>query len=298
MIKLELPNDTFSDSLGLCIEDIPQSKLEYKSKLQRSRGLLKRQSAVYSQRANSMDLHLFTPSMRAKKMNLVPECGDELTKNDLVSLYKDVFSKKGSKARSIYNRIKISSKEYCSICLVGTVSTLDHYLPKARYPAFSIEPNNLIPACSDCNKGKGASIISSRGEHVLHPYFSHNKFYEEKWLSAEVVEEIPVRLRYFVRPPVTWSANDIALIEEHFTSFKLAAKFSTYVSAHLITAIDNVDMAINEYNRTPDSIKKDFLKSAESRPNKNSPVVAMFEALSRSDWFCSDVRRHQTGSMI
>ncbi|MEI8644086.1 hypothetical protein P4S60_00190 [Pseudoalteromonas sp. Hal040] len=298
MIKLEPIKETVSECFDLCVSDIAPNKHYYRNRLEQDKIFLLGQSSTYKMRSRAKELHFFIAMPIARGECVLPIRGCQLTKNELVDLYKNYFSKKGTRARAVYDKIFISSKEQCSMCLVGTVSSLDHYLPKSRYPALSIEPLNLIPACNDCNRGKGTSVFSKKEDHFLHPYFSEEKFYNENWLCAEVIEEVPVRLRYYVNPPRSWSVDDIALIEEHFHSFKLAVKFSTFVSSHLLTAVDNVDRAINKYKRTPKGIKEDFLESAKSRPNKNSPVRVMFEALSRSHWFCSGVRRNETKSMI
>lgn len=291
MIKLDLPIDTVENTFDSCLSDISDSQLEYITKLFNAKNSLIAQSELYVEKAFSIDLHVFVPSRRARPDDLVPECGDEVTKGDLVKLYKDTLSRAGTRSRKIYNRIKLSSGESCSICVVGTVTTLDHYLPKARYPAFSVDPNNLIPACAECNKGKGASLLSAKEDHVLHPYFSDGKFYNDKWLKAEVIESLPVRLRFYVDAPESWDESEVTLITKHFDSFSLGDKYSLYIACHLITAIDGVDRSINIDTRTLDSIKGYFIAQARSRPSVNSPVAAMYRALSDSDWFCSESRQ-------
>ncbi|MBU1376327.1 MAG: hypothetical protein KKE02_14725 [Alphaproteobacteria bacterium] len=60
----------------------------------------------------------------------------------------------------------------CPMCGSGTTGTLDHYLPRAVYPEFSIFSLNLVPACSHCNSGeKGSTITGDDDEYFLHPYF-------------------------------------------------------------------------------------------------------------------------------
>ena len=53
--------------------------------------------------------------------------------------------------------------EKCPFCGIGTVSTLDHYLPKSKYPALAITPKNMIPACRDCNwERKGHFLLRTQ----------------------------------------------------------------------------------------------------------------------------------------
>ncbi len=298
MIKLPLPIDDHSISLDSCLSDLPSSKLACKFRLSRAKKSLVMQSQVYAHRANSIDLHKFESSSRAKPDAKVAHCGSEVSKGDLVALYKDTFSKKGTVSRSIYNKIKLSSKERCSICLVGEAETLDHYLPKARYPAFAVDPQNLIPACTKCNKGKGASLLEKKGEHVLHPYFSSNKFYDDLWLKAEVIEETPVKVRFYVDPPLNWTDDDITLVKTHFDDFDLADKFSLFVLPTVVSEIDTVNLSLNKYEFSVQSIQEDFLYKAQKRPTINSPIAAMYRAMSQSRWFCSEPRKHEENGYI
>ena len=45
----------------------------------------------------------------------------------------------------------------CPFCGRDQVGTLDHYLPKSRYPELSVLGANLVPACETCNRLKGTS---------------------------------------------------------------------------------------------------------------------------------------------
>lgn len=61
----------------------------------------------------------------------------------------------------------------CPMCGSSGGRSLDHALPKAEYPEFSILRENLVPACTICNsdeKGVGHSgAVPS--ERLIHPYY-------------------------------------------------------------------------------------------------------------------------------
>jgi 5-methylcytosine-specific restriction endonuclease McrA len=57
----------------------------------------------------------------------------------------------------------------CLLCGLGQATTLDHYLPKARYPEYAILRANLVPACARCNTLK-RDTVPAQGRFV-HPYF-------------------------------------------------------------------------------------------------------------------------------
>lgn len=62
----------------------------------------------------------------------------------------------------------------CPVCGSPVTGSLDHYLPRAVYPEFSIMRANLMPACMHCNSGvKGDTVHGVGNERFIHPYFDH-----------------------------------------------------------------------------------------------------------------------------
>ncbi len=61
----------------------------------------------------------------------------------------------------------------CPMCGSHTTGSLDHVLPRAVYPEFSIMRANLVPACMHCNSASKGN--KHRGpvppERFIHPYF-------------------------------------------------------------------------------------------------------------------------------
>ncbi|EGR2475303.1 HNH endonuclease [Vibrio cholerae] len=62
---------------------------------------------------------------------------------------------------------------FCPCCgEPGKPGTLDHYLPKSKYPEFSIVVENLTPMCTDCQELKGSDVQDEDGNKVyIHPYY-------------------------------------------------------------------------------------------------------------------------------
>ena len=53
-------------------------------------------------------------------------------------LYKSNLARKGSRSRRFYDRLKMAAPgDICPLCNQRVVKTLDHYLPKADYPALA-----------------------------------------------------------------------------------------------------------------------------------------------------------------
>lgn len=61
---------------------------------------------------------------------------------------------------------------HCAYCDIGTISTMDHFIPKDDFPEYAIHPYNLIPACSICNGKKLDAFLKNDGSLlVFNPYF-------------------------------------------------------------------------------------------------------------------------------
>jgi hypothetical protein len=63
------------------------------------------------------------------------------------------------------------SPDVCSMCGSLKTGTLDHFLPKDKFPEFAIYAPNLVPAC-DCNIKRRTNYKGKLvGQRALHPYF-------------------------------------------------------------------------------------------------------------------------------
>lgn len=63
--------------------------------------------------------------------------------------------------------------DICPSCGSPAVTeTLDHYLPKGKYPHFAITPANLTPMCDPCQRRKGEKTgNAATPRFFIHPYF-------------------------------------------------------------------------------------------------------------------------------
>lgn len=75
---------------------------------------------------------------------------------------------------------------FCPFCGEEVIpSTLDHFLPKEKFPEYAICLNNLIPMCTKCQgkDAKGEKILSLNNQRIfLNPYFDSI----EEFLTLEI----------------------------------------------------------------------------------------------------------------
>lgn len=64
----------------------------------------------------------------------------------------------------------------CAYCGIDGIDGMDHYIPKDKFPEYSVHPLNLIPACSFCNEKKSDKFLSGtqiKERIFFNPYFDN-----------------------------------------------------------------------------------------------------------------------------
>ncbi|MEE4999182.1 hypothetical protein V2K22_20730 [Pseudomonas alliivorans] len=272
------PADVFQD----CIRGISKASLRAKFKLIEAAHVA--QASDYSKKARSAKLYRY-PEFDGGKSDAVV---GGITKNDFYKLYVQYFAGDKKPARTYYDALFMSSpNQKCPYCAIGDVYTLDHYLPKSKFPQFSTLVTNLVPACRDCNEGsKRTSSASSFGDQTLHPYFDKGGYYNAQWLFANIIESSPPVVEFYVSCPLSWSMDEQKRVQAHFEGFRLKTRYGiraagelTSVNTRLIMHYSNASMAKIRAN-----INETY--TAEQSLNANSWMTAMYMALVRSDWYC------------
>lgn len=64
-----------------------------------------------------------------------------------------------------------TAHQVCPMCGSFHSGTLDHYLPKHDFPAFSVFSLNLVPACLCNSKRRNLLTGENPDERILHPYY-------------------------------------------------------------------------------------------------------------------------------
>lgn len=207
-----------------------------------------------------------------------------VTKSDLKSLYSSYMVPAGKPARSIYNLLKNLS-ELCPFCDAGFVKNLDHYLPKAKYPQFSVLTANLVPVCRDCNTEKNDANALRADQQTLHPYFIAPKFTQRQWLFARVSERNNISFEFYVSPPAEWGADEKGCVRTHFSEYKLSRKYTILAAQHYSSI-----RPLFRLQKSADAVLEllQGLERNEADLQVNSWRRAMAQALLRSDWFCRE----------
>jgi hypothetical protein len=231
----------------------------------------------YETRATSSDLHLIPTAT---------SIGGAVTRDEMVRLYEQRMARRDSPGRPVYDQLKLLPEgDRCPFCDQRRVSTLDHILPKALYPALAVLPINLVGACMECNKAKHVTAPTTPGEVALHPYFEDIS--RDLWLCAQVIHQHPAAVIFYVSPAPGWSRALTERVRSHFELYGL----STLYSSEAAREISNIRKNLQTYFDIDgaDAVRSELLRQWGSRrANRlNSWQTATYEALSHDTWFYS-----------
>ncbi|WP_163511253.1 HNH endonuclease [Fodinicola acaciae] len=226
-------------------------------------------------------------SAAAANLHLLKSADFNLTgisKKEVVRLYDGRMAKRRSAGRHIYDELMLlPANGLCPLCGHRDVSTLDHHLPKTAFFALAVTPLNLIAVCMECNKVKGNRVASTADEQTMHPYFDDIE--RQPWLYAEVIETLPVAVRFYVRCPDSWGEVLKRRTESHFKRFKLARLYAVQAAQEL----QNIRYQVDALRRkgSASRVHRFLQECAESRRkvHLNSWQTAMYSALESSTWF-------------
>jgi 5-methylcytosine-specific restriction endonuclease McrA len=237
----------------------------------------------YEQKAKAKQLYSIPPNNCYNNEIIL----GSVTKEELKNVYESRMVKGSKNARDIYDSLLSQSPlGKCPFCGFGQATTLDHYLPKAKYPQFSVLPFNLVPSCKDCNKGKSTAIATTAEDQSLHPYFDHQNFIDDQWLYARVIETKPATIYFFVKAPEQWNDISKERVKAHFKAFKLDLRYPVEVAEQLACLRHSL-IALYQLGGL-NGIRKHLTNEAKSSGllHRNSWQTAMFQALVESDWYC------------
>lgn len=93
---------------------------------------------------------------------------DNYTFSSIQNYYSEYYSGRTLfKYREYMEQLVEQRCPICDCSFAYSQVTLDHILPKSKFPFLSITPINLVPTCYNCNMRKNDGIPSK----VLNPYF-------------------------------------------------------------------------------------------------------------------------------
>ena len=237
--------------------------------------------------AASDEFDVLAPQTRLHEIARQLTVGGSVTAAEMEAVYTQRMAKKGAPGRDAYDELFNSAPQgRCPLCDQRTVSTLDHHLPKTRYPALAVAPLNLVPACADCNKAKLTSSPANANEETLHPYF--DDIQDDRWLQARVIRQDPVTVRFRVEAPLHWDVVLASRVALHFETLGLGALYSAQAADELLNIRHQLQALHAAGGR--ELVRLEMADRAHScrQARLNGWRTATFEAFALSEWFCDE----------
>lgn len=264
MRKIAKPLIKVIDVIDDCIDNMTDFAL--KSEIQKSKGIFTTAESDFESKITNNELY---------KIPLNKAISALLDIYELKKLYTHRLVNKKNKGRKHYDSIFVSAPNgKCPLCSQRIVRTLDHFLPKSKYPIYSITPINLVPACTDCNKDKLADVPTKGEEETLHPYFDDIE--GGNWLKMKILKCKPFSIEYFVSPPSEWDELLKKRIHFHFKAYSLNELYSI----HAQEEFENIRNQLTELhtNIGSDALKNHLFDSycTREKVNKNSWQTAFY----------------------
>lgn len=208
--------------------------------------------------------------------------GGVVLAKEMIAVYDRKFAAARGPGRGYYDKyLAAPVNGRCPLCGIGFVSTLDHYLPKAQYPALAVTPTNLVPACRDCNLGKKKNYIPQMAEEEsLHPYFDDVE--GDVWLNVDLALQgehlVPT---YSVIQPEGWDDVLFQRTKCHMELYELYRLYAIHASEEI--AARKMSWAMIYQKCGEDILTEQLQDEANSRGRMflNSWQAALYRALVR-----------------
>ena len=212
------------------------------------------------------------------------EAPGKITKTEMIRLYESGLLRLSAR-RHIYDAIMtLAPNGLCPYYGHRRVRQLDHFLPKSKYPAYSVTPLNLVPSCSDCNTDKLSGDDDKIEDLPLHPYFESGD--NITWLKAEILEGPTAVFLFSVDDGTCMDAVNVIRLESQFETLGLDVLYSTEAN-DLLSAIRLTLrrlFATGGSGSVRNHLEGEYDSSFFDR--RNSWRTAFFKASYESDWFC------------
>ncbi len=233
----------YSESAFLFYEQVVKSKNvtkedpNYKTRLESIVDIIKKSFEDY-------DDNFLKNSLEA----LVSLSHSESQKVDLLKLY----SFKGKVFQSLKQAVTTTESKRiintCQNCTINSIDSFDHYLPKSEFAEFVVNPKNLIPSCSYCNKKKS----SNWRMHDLRLFinFYLDPLPDLQYLFVDVVfSDGIITTNFYLDNPNNIENNLYQLISKHYSQLELCKLFSENNDSVITPLINDVKQYASKLSR-------------------------------------------------
>jgi 5-methylcytosine-specific restriction endonuclease McrA len=193
-------------------------------------------------------------------------------KADLLHCYESTSSALQQLKRLITAKQRDGVRGVCPYCGNGAPRQFDHYLPKAKFPEFSVHAYNLVPCCGTCNGIKSETWLNGAARSFIN-------FYIDSLPTSPMVKPtvtwhtkgkliIPA-VSYDLVRPARFNRSKFALIETHFEQLGLLERYKDDTHTEFIALRDT---AIGRGAGTTKTLRRFLEDTITQRENTLGPL--------------------------
>lgn len=167
--------------------------------------------------------------------------------------------------------LSASERSECPYCRIGAMHTLDHVLPKGKFPEFSIFHLNLVPCCGHCNGHKGEDLAGNDGTRLFINSYHDALPAEDSFLecSVEVRDGLPA-MEFAVTHPDGMNEQTYAVLHNHFEKLLLGSRYIERADGILESSIRGAQQRLADGSSLED-VQETFAEEAERCELKHGP---------------------------
>ena len=144
------------------------------------------------------------------------------------NIFESLYSSQplvNSAQKPILDSLRTKKLQFCPACGEdGTPNTLDHYLPKNKYPEFAVTSRNLFPMCDICQGKKGSKTVNAADKRLfVHPYF--DDFAELSVVRLVIGRPLESPNSFSIEPHPDLTAEQLALISRHLEELGISSRY-------------------------------------------------------------------------
>lgn len=234
--------------------------------------VLKRFSTYYAHcKAGNME-HISSATFSVTQKRLLNNCYAIKTKG-LSKLKKAITD----------NQVDILKSE-CQYCNIGEPTTFDHYMPKGKFPEFSVLSNNLIPCCFQCNLDKGEKWLKINQRRFINLYYDNIPIV--KYLEAKIYFKRMVPFAKFTLNTGKLTKPFDMVISNHFQDLELLKRYQERSGGVISDLLKSLAYLADPKRRK--QVKSQLKAEADGIRNdrgKNYWRAAVIDACSESEQF-------------
>ncbi len=157
-------------------------------------------------------------------VSLIPNGYINQEKADLLKLYSSGNSRLVKLKNSITTVLDNRAMNTCQYCTIVPVGSLDHIVPKDEFPEFSINPKNLLPACTTCNSHKNENWKENNKTLFLNLYT--DILPNDQYLFVDlVITPNNIQPAFELRNVNNINPDFFELLETHYSRLHLPQRF-------------------------------------------------------------------------